>query len=103
MRRVVMATLALPLLMTGCVEQRIAQGQVKTALVNAGLSPATSQCMAHRMVDQLTIKQLRKLEALKGPKRSVVDYIAAVQRVNDPQVIQVTVSSAAICATGWGH
>lgn len=91
----------LPLLAAGCIEQKVAQGQVKSALVNAGLSPAISQCMAHRMVDRLTIKQLRKLQALQGPKRSVGDYIAAVNRINDPQVIQVTISSAAVCVSGW--
>ena len=98
--RIVLAAIILPLLATGCVE-RIEQSQVKSALVNAGLAPATSQCMAHRMVDQLTIRQLRKLEALQGPKRSVGDYIVAVQRVNDPQVMRVTISSAALCLTGW--
>ena len=91
------------LVTSGCVEQHIALSRVKSALLNAGLSPGISQCMAHRMVDQLTIRQLRKLEALQGPKRSVVDYILAVQRVDDPQAIKVTVSSAALCATGLQH
>jgi len=96
-----LAAVALPLLATGCIVQKVEQGQVKSALVNAGLSPAISQCMAHRMVDQLSIAQLRKLQALQGPKRSVGDYIAAVQRVNDPQVMRVTISSAALCVSGW--
>ena len=99
--RIVLAVMALPLLATACVEQKIAQGEVKSALVDAGLSPPISQCMAHRMVDQLTIAQLRKLQALQGPKRSVGDYIAAVQRVNDPQVMRVAISSAALCVSGW--
>jgi hypothetical protein len=56
--------------------------------------------MAHRMVDRLTIKQLRKLEALRGEKRSVADYVVAVRRVGDAEVLGVTASSAALCATG---
>ena len=99
----ILAALALPLLASGCVEQTIAQSRVKSALLHAGLSEATSQCMAHRMVDQLTIKQLRKLETLQGPKRSTADYIAGVQRIDDPQVVRVTIGSAALCASGLGH
>ncbi len=93
--------LALPLLVTGCVTQEMKQAQVKSALVNAGLSPPIAQCMAHHLVDQLTTAQLRKLQALQGPRRTVGDYIAAVARVNDPQVIRVAISSAALCASGW--
>ena len=101
--RLILTAVLLPLLATGCVQQDIAQSRVKSALMNTGLSEGTSQCMAHRMVDQLTIKQLRKLEVLQGPKRSVPDYVLAVQRIDDPQVEQVTVSSAALCATGLQH
>lgn len=89
------------LLVSGCVE-RIAESRVRSALVEAGLSDQTSTCMARRMVDRLTISQLRKLEALRGAKRSVADYVLAVRRVGDREVIEVTASSAALCATGFG-
>ena len=92
---------AAPLLLAGCV-QRIAESRVRTALVGAGLSQDISTCMARRMVDRLTIAQLRKLEALQGPKRTVADYVLAVRRVGDADVIEVTASSAALCATGFG-
>ena len=91
------ATLAL----SGCVE-RIAESRVKSALVDAGLSDGVSTCMARRMVDRLTIAQLKKLRALQGPKRSIPEYIAAVRRVGDRDVLEVTASSAALCATGFG-
>jgi hypothetical protein len=96
--------LALPLLASGCVTQEMKQAQVKSALINAGLSPPIAQCMAHRLVDQLTTAQLRKLQALRalqGPGHNVGDYIAALARVNDPQVMRVAISSAALCASGW--
>ena len=96
-----LALVAAPLLLSGCVE-KIAESRVRSALVGAGLSEATSDCMAKRMVDRLTISQLRKLQALQGPKRSVAEYVAAVRKVGDPQVIEVTASSAALCATGFG-
>jgi hypothetical protein len=91
--------LAAALSLTGCVET-IAEHRVRAALLDAGLSEGNADCMAHRMVDRLTIKQLRKLEALRGEKRSVADYVVAVRRVGDAEVLGVTASSAALCATG---
>ena len=55
--------------------------------------------MAHRMVSELTINQLRKMEALKGTKKSAFEYIAAIQKMNDPEVVRVTAASAAVCAS----
>ena len=97
----VLALAAAPLLLSGCVE-RIAESRVRSALVGAGLSEPTSACMARRMVDRLSIGQLRTLQALQGPKRSAADYVEAVRRVGDPAVLEVTASSAALCATGFG-
>ncbi len=104
--RWLLLALALPLLATGCVTQEMKQDRVRSALVDAGLSPPIARCMAHHLVDQLSDQQLRKLQVLQGlqrPGRSVGDYIAAVQRVNDPQVLRVALSSAALCASGWEH
>jgi len=41
-------------------------------------------------------------QALRGPKRTLADYVIAVRRVGDRQVLEVTASSAALCATGFG-
>ena len=84
---------------TGCVS-KIAYPRVKSALLDAGLSERNAACMADRMTDRLSIGQLRKLEALRGQKRSLAEYVATVRRVVDPEVIGVTTSSAALCATG---
>ena len=92
---------AAALALSGCVE-RIAESRVRSALVESGLSEETSACMAKRMVDRLTISQLRKLQALRGPKRSLADYVIAVRKVGDRDVLEVTASSAALCATGFG-
>jgi hypothetical protein len=91
------------LLATSACAEKIAEHRVRSALVRAGLSEGNADCMAERMVDRLTIKQLRKLEALQGGKRSVADYVIAVRRVGDPEVIGVTASSAALCATGFAR
>ena len=97
MRRVLVV--AALLAATGCV-QKIAESRVRSALLDAGLSERNAECMAGRMVDRLSIAQLRKLERLEGEKRSFVDYVVAVRRVGDTEAIAVTASSAALCATG---
>jgi hypothetical protein len=83
----------------GCVE-RIAESRVRSALVNGGVGERTAGCMAERMVDRLTIAQLRKLEAVRDRPRSLAQYLDAVGRIGDPEVVGVTASSAALCAAG---
>ena len=105
--RVALAVLAVALAAGGCV-QKIAESRVRTALVEAGLSQRNADCMAARMVDRLTIAQLRKLESLKaraGERERPVtigQYIDRVRRVGDSEVIAVTASSAGLCAVGLG-
>ncbi len=101
--RAPLALAALALLATsGCVS-KLAYGRVKSALTEAGLSDSNAACMADRMTDKLTILQLRKLQALQGEKRSLSDYVNAVRRVNDPEVLAVTATAAAVCTTGIGR
>ena len=88
--------------MSGCVS-KLAYGRVKGALIDAGLSDRNASCMADRMTDRLSIGQLRKLEALRGEKRTLAEYVATVRRVGDPEVIGVTASSAALCASGFAR
>jgi hypothetical protein len=90
------ATLAL----SACAPSRLAYGEVKSALVGAGLSEANSACMANRMTDKLSLRQLMKLRGLQGRKRSLADYVAAVRKVGDAEVLAVTTTSAALCSTG---
>jgi hypothetical protein len=85
--------------LAGCAE-RIAESRVRSALLDAGLSERNADCMAGRMVERLTVSQLRKLEALRGEKRSIGDYVIAVRQIGDAEVVSVTASSAALCATG---
>ena len=80
--------------------ETIAQSRVQTALLDAGLAAANADCMAERMVDRLSIAQLRKLQKLRGEKRSLGDYVNAVRRVGDAEALAVTASSAALCGTG---
>lgn len=86
--------------LAACSPSKLAYGQVKSAMMDAGLSESNSACMAERMTDRLSLGQLQKLKQLKGEKRGLMDYVAAVRRVGDPEAIEVTASSAALCATG---
>ena len=94
-------------MLAGCV-QTIAESRVQSALVDAGLDRANADCMASRMVDRLTIDQLRKLERLKPqgnePARptTLQGYVDRVARVGDAEVLAVTSSSAALCVAGLG-
>jgi hypothetical protein len=98
MRRLLVPVLLLAAT-AGCAQQ-IAEHRVRAALVSAGLSERNADCMAHRMVRKLTIRQLRRLEALKGEKRSIADYVIAVRRVGDARAVAVTAKSAAVCELG---
>ena len=103
MRRLVLTMgFGLALLVGGCVED-IKANRVKSALVNAGLAEPLSDCMARRMAEKLTIAQLRRLQALGDEKRSYRDYLNAVRRVNDPDALEVLISSAALCKAGLIH
>ena len=98
-----MRGLAVPLALAAlaaCSPSKLAYGQVKSAMMDAGLSESNSACMAERMTDRLSLGQLQKLKQLKGEKRGLMDYVAAVRRVGDTEAVEVTASSAALCATG---
>ena len=93
-------TLLLLMAIAACTPSKLAYGQVKSAMIEAGLSEPTAACMANRMTDKLSLFQLNKLKKLRGSNRSLSDFVGAVRRVDDPEAVQVTVSSAALCATG---
>ena len=94
------AVLALACVLAACAPSKLAYGQVKSAMIGAGLSEANSACMAERLTDRLSLGQLQRLKQLKGEKRNLADYVIAVRRVGDAEAIKVTASSAALCASG---
>lgn len=94
------AVLALACGLAACAPSKLAYGQVKSAMIDAGLSEPNAACMATRMTDRLSLIQLDKLKQLRGEKQSLADYVTAVRRVGDAEALSVTASSAALCATG---
>ena len=93
------AAILFTVLLTGCVS-RIAESRVRAALIANGLAPQYAECMAERMVDRLSIGQLRRLERLQGlgQTRTPAAFVAKVRSVNDSEALAVVTSSAAVCA-----
>lgn len=91
--------LAIALLLAGCATP---EARLRNGLVEAGLSPTLSTCMAERMVDRLSLAQLRRLGDLQraGRARNVDELLHRIRSLGDPEILTVTSSSAALCATG---
>lgn len=87
--------------LSGCAS--LAKPSVRSALVGAGVRPPVADCMARRMTDRLSLDQLRKLQRLKGAPGekasglTAAEVIARVNRIDDPEVVAVTVSAGAVC------
>lgn len=78
--------------------------RLRTGLVNAGLSQSIAACMADRMVDRLSLRQLRRLGSLASLRDknagdlSLNQFLHKVRALKDPEILTVTTSSAALCA-----
>lgn len=92
---------AAALFLAACTPSKLAYGQVKSAMLDAGLSEANSACMASRMTDRLSLVQLNNLRKLKSPRQTLGEYVVAVRRYGDARTVEVTASSAALCASGF--
>ncbi len=87
--------------LAACTPSKLAYGQVKSAMKDAGLSEANSACMASRMTDRLSLVQLNNLRKLKSPRQTLGEYVVAVRKYGDARTVEVTASSAALCASGF--
>ena len=101
MRRVLVVVALLAA--TGCV-QKIAESRVRSALLDAGLSERNASCMAGRMVDRLSLLQLRRigrLSQLRGSdprSTSVESFLHRTRALQDPEILAVVMTSAGVCA-----
>ena len=96
------ALLAPPLLMLGACSTP--EQMTRAGLENAGIPKPMAGCMARRMVDRLSLLQLRRLSGLGKAEhsKSVDQFLYRVRSLNDPKIVGVTTSSAALCAIGVG-
>jgi|CZQE01.1.fsa_nt_gi hypothetical protein len=81
------------------------ESMTRDGLVSAGISKPVAACMASRMVDRLSILQLRRLAGLGKAQQShdLDQLLHRVRSLRDPEIVGVTASSAALCATGLAH
>ncbi|HMG46906.1 MAG TPA: hypothetical protein VK614_05550 [Allosphingosinicella sp.] len=89
----VFALLALP---AACA---MPEARLRAGLVYAGLPAPLAACMAERMVDRLSLMQLRRLGDLPQARASVsvAEFLHRVRALGDPEVLSVSASAAAWC------
>ncbi|QIQ88180.1 MAG: hypothetical protein G9473_08545 [Erythrobacter sp.] len=86
----------------GLLEQVTAE-RVEDALVANGMPAPMAECMGERLVDRLTIAQLRRLERLAPQEgeaavpSSVREALDRLGRVDDPAAVEALATSAAGC------
>jgi hypothetical protein len=86
-------------LLAGC---GVPEARLRAGLIHAGLPPPLAGCMAHRMAARLSIAQLRRIGDLPEARESlsIGEFLHNVRALRDPEILSVTASSAALCATG---
>lgn len=100
MTKRVLISLVAAFALAGCATP---EARLRTGLVDAGLSQRIAACMAERMVDRLSLLQLRRLGSLAGLKDknagdlSLDQFLFKVRALKDAEILAVTTSSAALC------
>jgi hypothetical protein len=96
--------LLLPILaLTACATP---ETRLRNGLASAGLPNPVAACMADRMIDRLSLLQLRRLAALGSlsdrPLRELTpeQFLRKVRALKDVEILAITTSSAALCAFG---
>ena len=95
--------LLLPLPLAACVTPS-PESRVRSALMDAGVSPPMADCMAERMVDRLSLAQLRRIGSLaKLPHRdigsmTIDEFLYRVRALEDPEILTVVSRAGLGCA-----
>ena len=82
--------------------------RVASSLSQAGLSSKMAECMAKRWVARLDVAQLQKISNVAADlqrergqgKLTVGRFLERVAAMDDPEIVSVVSSSAAVCALG---
>lgn len=84
--------------------EKVTEGRVEQALLDNGAPPRLAKCMSGKLVDQLSIQQLLKLEKLapeEGEGRlpaSGREAIERFNRVDDPEAVRALAGAGASCS-----
>ena len=85
---------------------RVTEDRVETALVANGVAPGLAECMAPKLVEDLTIPQLLALEELAPQEgegtlpASLDEAMDRLRRVDDPEAFAALLSAGTTCAIG---
>jgi hypothetical protein len=94
------ALILLPLLasLASCA---MPEARLRAGLVNAGLSGPMAACMAERMVDRLSLMQLRRIGDLPRARQSesIAEVLHRLRALRDPEIVAVSAAAAAACET----
>lgn len=80
------------------------ESRLRAGLMDAGLSPRMAGCMAERMVDRLSLLQLRRLQSLVSLRKShmsemtIDSFLYKVRALEDPEIFTVSSKAAVFCA-----
>ena len=92
--------LAAAFALAGC--SAIYENRVESKLVDAGLSPPVAACMAERMVDRLSRKQLHDIGRLAGAGRkadmNLRQFLRQYRAAVDPEDYSVLTTAGLRCA-----
>ena len=94
---------ALALVLASCAS--VAEDRVSSALMEAGLSRAMSECMAERMVDRLSLRQLNDLRRLAGLREEardmpITEFLDRARSIVDAETYAVVTRAGLACAVG---
>jgi hypothetical protein len=78
------------------------ESRIRSGLMHEGVSPPLAGCMATRMADRLSLSQLRRLGGIGKAEhaRGIDELLHRLRALNDPEIVDVTATSAALCALG---
>lgn len=80
------------------------EARLRAGLVEAGLPAPIAGCMAEKMVDRLSLTQLRRLQSLASLRNShmadmTVDrFLWKLRALEDPEIFVVASKAALVCA-----
>ena len=80
------------------------ESRLRAGLVDVGLPRDIAGCMAERMVDRLSLMQLRRLQSLGSLRNShmgslsIDRFLYKLRALEDPEIFAVTSKAALVCA-----
>lgn len=95
--------LAVPALLSSCATAS-PESRLRNRLMEAGLPPRMAACMSGRMVDKLTLAQLRKLQSLASLRRAEMAgitldvFLHNIRALEDSDIFVVTSKAAISCS-----